>query len=353
MSEAHAIEAELIESAAAPEPAREPAPAPGGDLTAAAPAGADDLTIFASRRGLEAQVALADSLVHFVRERELSVKIGSGEHLRVEAWQWLGSQLGVFGRTVETGEIRDPETLEFVGYKATVEAVHRTSGNVVGRADAICCADESQKRWVDAENGKRRQEWVRRWITDGRPVRHAILSMAQTRATSKALSQALRFVVVMAGYSGTPSEEMAGFESAETPPSPPPRPREDDLPRAGTVKRTPPAGPRADQRPAPEPAFAAKPASTPPAEPAEPKDPAENPIGRPQAITLTGIASRRALEFEGVTGIDILNDIARQKELGTWESMWPRIKMRQIPAVSKAIQGWEPPVRREEGSSDD
>src|SRR5262249_18897895 len=37
---------------------------------------------------------------------------------------------------------------------------------------------------------------------------HALRSMAQTRATSKALGQALRFIVALSGYEGTPAEEM-------------------------------------------------------------------------------------------------------------------------------------------------
>src|SRR3990167_4301795 len=36
--------------------------------------------------------------------------------------------------------------------------------------------------------------------------------MAQTRAGSKALSNVLRWVVVLAGYKGTPAEEMTGSE---------------------------------------------------------------------------------------------------------------------------------------------
>jgi hypothetical protein len=37
---------------------------------------------------------------------------------------------------------------------------------------------------------------------------YAIRSMAQTRATSKALGSVLRFIVTLAGYDGTPAEEM-------------------------------------------------------------------------------------------------------------------------------------------------
>jgi hypothetical protein len=92
----------------------------------------------------------------------------------------LGSMMGVTAVGISTVEITD-------GWKATVEA--RTfAGQVIGRADAICTKSES-KKWRDAEDFAR-------------------LSMAQTRATAKAFKGPLGFVVTLAGYSATPSEEM-------------------------------------------------------------------------------------------------------------------------------------------------
>jgi hypothetical protein len=56
--------------------------------------------------------------------------------------------------------------------------------------------------------------------------RHAVLSMAQTRATSKALGQILRWLPVLAGFSGTPAEEMPHpAAEAPKPQTPIPEPR--------------------------------------------------------------------------------------------------------------------------------
>jgi hypothetical protein len=46
--------------------------------------------------------------------------------------------------------------------------------------------------------------------------------MAQTRATSKALGSPLRFIVTLAGYEGTPAEEMPSQDAQQAAPPPPP-----------------------------------------------------------------------------------------------------------------------------------
>lgn len=65
-------------------------------------------------------------------------------------------------------------------------------GAEIGAAEAGCFYDETIGR-----------DRKRRWYD-----RHAVKSMCQTRAASKALAQVLRFIPVLAGYSGTPQEEM-------------------------------------------------------------------------------------------------------------------------------------------------
>jgi hypothetical protein len=110
--------------------------------------------------------------------------ISGREFPKVECWVMLGTMLGVF--PVLEGE---PERIEIdgvSGWKATVAAMTR-DGAVVGRASALCMRSESSWRNRDE---------------------YAIASMAQTRATSKALSQPLRFVMILAGFEGTPEAEM-------------------------------------------------------------------------------------------------------------------------------------------------
>lgn len=78
---------------------------------------------------------------------------------------------------------------------ATVEA-RTADGRVVGRADALCTRSEKRGPWKSADD-------------------YARLSMAQTRATAKALKGPLGFVISLAGYQTTPAEEMT-FAEPET-----------------------------------------------------------------------------------------------------------------------------------------
>lgn len=160
----------------------------------------DALVEFSTQGGISRAMEIANQLDEIIRRptrlypKGLAVKIGDGEHLRVEAWLALGSMVGITPRTREVVEVRNEEgALE--GYTAYVEAVRIATGEVIGGAQAGCFYDEmmrGQPRWKD---------------------RHAVLSMCQTRATSKALGQILRFIPVLAGYSGTPAEEMPVAES--------------------------------------------------------------------------------------------------------------------------------------------
>jgi hypothetical protein len=121
----------------------------------------------------------AQPLAAVVRDQHLSVKIGQGEHVKVEGWTLLGSMLGVFPVIVWTHKLEN-------GWEARVEARTR-GGEVVGAAESMC--DRNEARWKDADE-------------------YAIRSMAQTRATSKALRAPLGFVMKLAGYDPTPAEEM-------------------------------------------------------------------------------------------------------------------------------------------------
>ena len=80
-----------------------------------------------------------------------------------------------------------------VGWEARVEARTR-DGSVVGAAEAECMV--SERTWGS------RDDYARR-------------SMAQTRATSKAMRGPLGFVMTLAGFEATPAEEMPRDEPAE------------------------------------------------------------------------------------------------------------------------------------------
>jgi hypothetical protein len=101
--------------------------------------------------------------------------------------------LGVFATTVKTWEIGGDE-----GYGATVEA-KTMSGAVVGRADAVVMRTEAVG--TDPKTGEPKRKWLE-------APAFQLISMAQTRASSKALRMPLGFVMKLAGYDTTPAEEM-------------------------------------------------------------------------------------------------------------------------------------------------
>lgn len=142
---------------------------------------------------------IADALMSIVREKNLIVRIGQKEYPQVEAWTLLGSMMGAFGQAVFPVTIWTHEFLEEgakIGWEARVEA-HTLDGKVVGAAEAMCTRKEG--RWKSADD-------------------YAIRSMAQTRATSKALRQPLGFIMQLAGLNPTPAEEMPdeGARPAQT-----------------------------------------------------------------------------------------------------------------------------------------
>lgn len=122
---------------------------------------------------------MANALAEVVREKKLTKDIKGKQHVLVQGWTLLGTMLGVFPVCVWTRKLED-------GWEARVEA-RTLAGAVVGAAEAQCTRAESL--WKSRDD-------------------YALRSMAQTRATSKALRQPLDFVMTLAGFESTPAEEM-------------------------------------------------------------------------------------------------------------------------------------------------
>lgn len=122
---------------------------------------------------------VADALAAIIERKSLFTMIGGRRHVQVEGWTLLGSLLGVFPVTVWTRALED-------GWESRVEA-RTLNGQIVGAAEAECRRTERTWRTRDS---------------------YALRSMAQTRATSKALRLPLGFVMQLAGYEATPAEEM-------------------------------------------------------------------------------------------------------------------------------------------------
>lgn len=138
--------------------------------------------------------AVATVLTRVIKEQGLFKQIGTKAHIFVDAWTFLGSMLGVFPNVVWSKRIMDGETP--IGWEARVEA-KTLAGQVVGSAEASCLYNE--RNWKGRDD-------------------YAVRSMAQTRATGKAMRLPLGFIVVLAGYSATPAEEMVEGEAVAVPP---------------------------------------------------------------------------------------------------------------------------------------
>lgn len=138
---------------------------------------------------IEKATAVADALKEVLTKQNLVKRISGKDHVLVEGWTTLGSMLGVVPVVAWTKPLPDD-----AGWEARVEA-KTLDGRVVGAAEAQCLRAEN--RWKNADDYARR-------------------SMAQTRATSKALRGPLGFVVTLAGFSATPAEEMPSGGSVPT-----------------------------------------------------------------------------------------------------------------------------------------
>lgn len=130
---------------------------------------------------------VATSLATVVNERKLYAIVNGKKFPTVEAWTLLGSMLGVFPITEWVHELHD-DNGNVRGFEARVVA-KTFGGRTVGAGEARCIRGES-KTWHQGA-----QEF-------------ALASMAQTRATSKALRGPLDFVFKLAGFQPTPAEEM-------------------------------------------------------------------------------------------------------------------------------------------------
>lgn len=111
-------------------------------------------------------------------------------YLQFEHWQVCAK---FYHCSVRTFDAQPVEIGGVAGFKARAEVFDEKTGLVVGGAEAFCLRDEPN------------------WKT--KPT-FQLASMAQTRAASKALGNKFRYVAVVAGYEGTPAEEMTAETSS-------------------------------------------------------------------------------------------------------------------------------------------
>jgi hypothetical protein len=148
----------------------------------------------------------ANALAPVLRDKGMITSLGGDrEHVNIEGWQTLASMVGLVSTRPFTRELAWPDDERLTddlrairdlgyafGYDATY-AVATLDGREVGGGEGTCKRTESA--------------WCRR---RGQPVDdYALKGMAQTRAQSRAFASPLRFVVELAGFSGTPAEEVS------------------------------------------------------------------------------------------------------------------------------------------------
>lgn len=115
------------------------------------------------------------------------IVVNNNEYLMFSAWQTIAQFYGFTAQTEWTKKLIDNNG-RFQGYQAKAVLVNLRSGQTHPGAEAVCHTVE--------------QNW------NGKPE-FTLMSMAQTRACSKTLANKFRWVAVLAGYEGTPGEEMS------------------------------------------------------------------------------------------------------------------------------------------------
>lgn len=139
-------------------------------------------------------VAMSVVLKRHVVEQKLYTSIQGKNYVQVEGWQFAGGLMGLYPRVTE---VENLTTTKEVKWKAEAEIVRLKDDKVVSRGFAICSNLEAKKKGNDE---------------------YAILSMAQTRAIGKGYRNLVGWVMKLAGYESTPSEEM--FKVGQNTPAP-------------------------------------------------------------------------------------------------------------------------------------
>lgn len=148
---------------------------------------------------------VAEALAPVLKDKGMITQLGKDrEHVNIEGWQTLASMVGLVSARPFTVELSWPDDERLTDELRQI----RDSGYVFGY-DASYVVQTLDGREAGGGEGtcKRTEEaWRKR---NGKPVDdYALKGMAQTRAQSRAFASPLRFVVELAGFSGTPAEEV-------------------------------------------------------------------------------------------------------------------------------------------------
>tara|TARA_R100001244_G_scaffold26108_2_gene26246 strand:+ start:918 stop:1733 length:816 start_codon:yes stop_codon:yes gene_type:complete len=134
---------------------------------------------------------VVDSAIDDKGKPTMYVNLKGNKYLKVEAWELIGKFAGVSAQTKSVTAVSEHD--EWQGYEAHVILVDKNTGQPVGGgAMAYCGKDENVAQGQHSQGGKR----------------NAVMSMAQTRATSKAFRLNFAFVAQLGGYESLPSDEI-------------------------------------------------------------------------------------------------------------------------------------------------
>jgi hypothetical protein len=129
-------------------------------------------------------INFAQTLKKVIVEQKMYANIQGKNYPLVEAWQFCGAVLKCLP-IIES--LKDISVDGEVKYRAKVSLKKIDTGDIIGCGIAICSGKEKGKEYF--------QEY-------------AIASMAQTRAVGKAYRNSFGWLMKLAGYEATPSEEM-------------------------------------------------------------------------------------------------------------------------------------------------
>jgi hypothetical protein len=164
-------------------------------------------------RGAQQATIIADLL----RKQHLITRIGPREHIRFEGWVPIATANGKRLDTIE------------VHYEGTRGAADFTASACVGLRD-IRTGEVVAKAWASCS--RREKNWNSR-------DDYAIESMAQTRAGGKVCRMVYGWIISLAGFEATPSEEISESEAAlqrEITPKSAPAPREPAPEKTGYIE---------------------------------------------------------------------------------------------------------------------
>ena len=184
---------------------------------------------------IKSAVAIATPLKQFIKDQGLYRFLGGDKpHVYAEGWAFMGTILGLGPQLVNTESFPVAGKPDEYGeqFRVTVAWVRISDQQMVCSAAGICGGitepDWHQRPIYKKEGGKYVYQNGQKVILGYRPVpAHQRRSMAETRASSKALRLGFSWVMTIAGYNPTPMEEFTQ-DQVEEHEAPPPRPEGKD-----------------------------------------------------------------------------------------------------------------------------